>query len=84
MVNYDLPYYILPSYKRYTFETIIDDNYQKYFIGSLYSNNLLFSTIRKDNINQMISDEIYFDYYNINSDIYIENEEGTAQKKQII
>jgi len=78
---HNLPYYILPSYKRYTFETIIDDNYQKYFIGSLYSNNLLFSTIRKDNINQMISDEIYFDYYNINSDIYIENEEGTAQKK---
>ena len=78
---HNLPYYILPSYKRYTFETIIDDNYQKYFIGSLYSNNLLFSTIRKDNINKMISDEIYSDYYNINSDIYIENEEGTTQKK---
>ena len=46
---HNLPYYILPSYKRYSFETIIDDNYQKYFIGSLNTNNLYKENINKNN-----------------------------------
>ena len=46
---HNLPYYILPSYKRYSFETIIDDNYQKYFIGSLNTNNLYKENINKYN-----------------------------------
>ena len=78
---HNLPYYILPSYKRYNFETIIDDNYQKYFIGSLYSNNLCSSSNKyKTNITKTISDEIYAQY-NINDDIYIQNENGIKQKK---
>ena len=36
---HNYPYYILPSYKRYNFNTIIDDNYQKYFVGSINKNN---------------------------------------------
>jgi len=57
---HNLPYYILPSYKRYTFETIIDDNYQKYFIGSLYTPNLYPSDeIRKES-NEIEKDFIYF------------------------
>lgn len=67
---HNLPYYILPSYKRYTFETIIDDNYQKYFIGSLYTPNLYPSDeIRKE------SNEIEKDF------IYFTNENGITQKE---
>ena len=58
---HNLPYYILPSYKRYTFETIIDDNYQKYFIGTLYKNNLHFSSNKcKENISAY-KDDYYQD-----------------------
>ena len=79
---HNLPYYILPSYKRYTFETIIDDNYQKYFIGSLYQNNLHINNHRERSINKMLSDEIYYDYYSHSEDIYNTNEEGGIQKKK--
>ena len=78
---HNLPYYILPSYKRYTFETIIDDNYQKYFIGSLYPNNFNPNNSKfKPEINKIFSDEIYADLI-IKEDIYIANEEGILQKK---
>ena len=78
---HNLPYYILPSYKRYNFETIIDDNYQKYFIGSLYKTNFLSSSSQyKTNIIKTVSDEIYAEY-KINDEIYIQNENGTKQKK---
>jgi hypothetical protein len=81
---HNLPYYILPSYKRYTFETIIDDNYQKYFIGSLYINNLHSSNTKQYNdINKMLSDEIYSDYYDLSEDIYTKNEEGGIIKKKM-
>ena len=77
---HNLPYYILPSYKRYTFETIIDDNYQKYFIGSLYSKNFNLNINSQFNPNKLFSDEIYTDLI-IKEDIYIENEDGIKQKK---
>jgi hypothetical protein len=85
---HNLPYYILPSYKRYTFETIIDDNYQKYFLGTLYKNNLHFSSNKyKDNINAY-KDDYYHDIQPENNDeeedenenIYIINQDGTKQK----
>ena len=71
----NLPYYILPSYKRYTFDTIIDDDYQKYFIGSLYppnlypANNLRHNSIKS--INEIEKEENY----------YFTNEEGILQKE---
>ena len=79
---HNLPYYILPSYKRYSFETIIDDNYQKYFIGSLYANNLNSSNNKyKRNISKEISEELNEEYdNNIAEDIYIINEDGVKQK----
>ena len=74
---HNLPYYILPSYKRYSFETIIDDNYQKYFIGSLYANNKYKKSLSKD-----YSDEANEEYNNISyEDIYIINEDGIKQKE---
>ena len=74
---HNLPYYILPSYKRYSFETIVDDNYQKYFIGSLYANNKYKKSLSKDN-----SDETNEEYNNNSyEDIYIINEDGTKQKE---
>ena len=78
---HNLPYYILPSYKRYTFETIIDDNYQRYFIGSLYSTNL-YSLINKNigNINKTFSDELYEEFNNLNENAYIKNEDGIKKK----
>ena len=79
---HNLPYYILPSYKRYTFETIIDDNYQKYFIGSLYTNNLY---KYKDNIKKDTNYEDLYCDYNDDEDeneekIQIKNEDGSIQK----
>ena len=69
---HNLPYYILPSYKRYNFETIIDDNYQKYFIGSLYSSNLYSSnTPKNENDDELDKNE---------ENIYFTNEEGLPQK----
>ena len=85
---HNLPYYILPSYKRYTFETIIDDNYQKYFIGTLYKNNLHFSSNKcKENISAY-KDDYYQDINSDNNDdedeqnenIFIINQDGTKQK----
>ena len=69
---HNLPYYILPSYKRYNFETIIDDNYQKYFIGSLYFSNLYYSNpiINEDNSESDKNEE----------NIYFTNEDGLPQK----
>ena len=74
---HNLPYYILPSYKRYSFETIIDDNYQKYFIGSLYANNKYKKSLSKDNSDET-NEECNNNSY---EDVYIINEEGTKQKK---
>ena len=78
---HNLPYYILPSYKRYNFDTIIDDNYQRYFIGSLYSSNLYSHNRTQPTLsNKATSDEIYAEC-NVNESIYIENEDGIRQKK---
>ena len=67
----NLPYYILPFYKKYNFDTIIDDNYQKYFIGSLYPSNINLTT---NNI---------LDYDNCEKEenIFFKNEDGDLQKK---
>ena len=70
---HDYPYYILPSYKRYSFETIIDDNYQKYFIGSLYATNLYSSSSMKNEKNDELEKN--------KEDIYFINEDGILQKK---
>ena len=71
----NLPYYILPSYKRYNFETIIDDNYQKYFIGSLYISNLFASNhLKKESIAES-------DKFGQEENIYFTNEEGLLQKE---
>ena len=78
---HNLPYYILPSYKRYTFETIIDDNYQRYFIGSLNNNNLHNNSNKyPSNTIKTFSDEIY-EEININENLYFKNEDGLMQKK---
>jgi len=69
---HNLPYYILPSYKRYNFETIIDDNYQKYFIGSLYASNL-YSPSLKNEINNELEKN--------NENLYFINEDGMPQKQ---
>ncbi len=79
---HNLPYYILPSYKRYNFDTIIDDNYQRYFIGSLYRSNLCsLGNKHINNMNKTESDEIYAECI-VNENIYIENEDGIKQKKE--
>ena len=72
---HNLPYYILPSYKRYNFETIIDDNYQKYFIGSLYPSNLYSSIHSKNESNKEL------DIYEKEENIYFKNEDGILQKE---
>ena len=78
---HNLPYYILPSYKRYNFDTIIDDNYQRYFIGSLYSSNLCSHNKKYATyINKTTSEELY-EECNVTESIYIENEDGIKQKK---
>ena len=78
---HNLPYYILPSYKRYNFDTIIDDNYQRYFIGSLYSSNLCSHNKKYATyINKTTSEELY-EECKANESIYIENEDGIKQKE---
>ena len=78
---HNLPYYILPSYKRYNFDTIIDDNYQRYFIGSLYSSNLCSHNKKYATyINKTTSEELY-EECNVTESIYIENEDGIKQKE---
>ena len=68
----NLPYYILPYYKRYIFETIIDDNYQKYFIGSLYPPNLYPpNNLKKESYNDREKED----------NIYFTNEDGIIQKE---
>ena len=68
----NLPYYILPSFKRYNFETIIDDDYQRYFIGSLNSNNLYASNHIKIESNTELENE---------EKMYFLNEDGILQKE---
>ena len=79
---HNLPYYILPSYKRYNFDAIsYNNNNQRYFIGSLYHRNLSnFNDKLGENVNQITSDEIYAEC-NINENIYIEKADGIKQKK---
>jgi hypothetical protein len=76
---HNLPYYILPSYKRYNFDTIIDDNYQKYFIGSIYSSNLL-SFEHKNQDNDI--DDMYENGNNLseNFNIFTKNDEKNTKK----
>ena len=71
---HNLPYYILPSYKRYNFETIIDDNYQKYFIGSLYPSNFHSSNYLQNEPNELDKPEE-------EEKMYFTNEEGELQKE---
>ena len=72
---HNLPYYILPSYKRYNFETIIDDNYQKYFIGSLYPPNLYASNNLKNELNNEV------EKHEKEENIYFKNGDGILQKE---